>query len=142
MAQAEYGDTVKVHYTGRLEDGTVFDTTMERSPLRFTIGQDRTFPHFEQAVVGMHPGESKTVRIPMEDAFGPYREDIVVAVDRDRFPEDLNLEVGQTLEITSSSGQRTVVTVTHISASRVTLDANHPLAGRELIVDVQLIEIF
>jgi len=141
LAQAERGETVKVHYTGRLEDGTVFDTSMERHPLLFTIGEDRIFPGFEQAVVGMRPGESKTVRVPMEDAFGPYCEDMVVTVDRDRFPEDLNLEVGQTLEITSSGGQRTVVTVTDISDSEVTLDANHPSAGKDLILDIGLIEI-
>ena len=142
MAEAKLGDTVRVHYTGRLEDGTVFDTSMERHPLRFTIGEDWIFPGFEQAVVGMHPGESKTVRVPMEDAFGPYREDMVVTVDRDRLPGDLYLEVGQTLEITSSGSQRTMVTVTHISDSEVTLDANHPLAGKDLILDVRLIEVF
>ena len=141
MDQAKRGDTVRVHYTGRLEDGAVFDTSMERHPLRFTIGGDRIFLGVEQAVLGMRPGESKTVRVPMEDAFGSYCEDKVVTVDRDRFPEDLNLEEGQTLEITSSDGQRTVVTVTDISDSEVTLDANHPLAGKDLILDVQLIDI-
>jgi peptidylprolyl isomerase len=142
LTQAERGDTVRVHYTGRLEDGTVFDTSMERHPLRFTIGENRIFPGFEQAVIGMRSGESKTVRVPMEDAFGPCRKDMVVTVDRDRFPEDLNLEVNQTLEITSSDGHRTVVTVTDISDSEVALDANHPLAGKDLILDIRLIEIF
>ena len=142
MAQAGQGDTIRVHYTGRLEDGTVFDTSRGRHPMQFTIGEGRLIPPgFEQALVGMGPGESKTVRIPMEDAFGPCREELVVTVDRDRFAGDLKLEVGQTLEITSSGGQRTVVTVTDISDSKVTLDANHPLAGKDLILDVQLIEI-
>jgi FKBP-type peptidyl-prolyl cis-trans isomerase 2 len=143
LAQAEQGDTVRVHYTGRLEDGTVFDTSRDRNPIQFTIGEGRVMPPgFEQAVVGMRPGESNTVRVPMEDAFGPYREDMVVTLDRDRFPGDLKLEVGQTLEIISSGGQRTVVTVTEVSDSEATLNANHPLAGKDLILDVQLIEIF
>lgn len=142
MAQAEQGDTVRIHYTGRLEDGTVFDTSRDRDPIQFTIGDGRLMPPgFEQAVVGMRPGESNTVRVPMEDAFGPYREEMVVMVDRDRFPGDLKLEVGQTLEITSSGGQRTLATVTNISDATVTLDANHPLAGKDLILDVRLIEI-
>jgi FKBP-type peptidyl-prolyl cis-trans isomerase 2 len=141
MAQAEHGDTVWVHYTGRLEDGTVFDTSRERRPLRFTIGGDSIFSGIEQAVVGMHPGQSKIVCIPMEDAFGPYREDMVVTVDRDRFPENLNLEVGQTLEVTSSDGQRAMVTVIDISDAEVTLDANHPLAGENLTLDLKLIDI-
>jgi peptidylprolyl isomerase len=142
LAQAEQGDTVRIHYTGRLEDGTVFDTSRDRDPIQFTIGEGRLMPPgFEQAVVGMRPGESNTVRVPMEDAFGPYREEMVVMVDRDRFPGDLKLEVGQTLEITSSRGQRTLATVTNISDATVTLDANHPLAGKDLILDVRLIEI-
>jgi peptidylprolyl isomerase len=142
LAQAEQGDTVRIHYTGRLEDGTVFDTSRDRDPIQFTIGEGRLMPPgFEQAVVGMRPGESNTVRVPMEDAFGPYREEMVVMVDRDRFPGDLKLEVGQTLEITSSGGQRTLATVTNISDATVTLDANHPLAGKDLILDVRLIEI-
>jgi peptidylprolyl isomerase len=142
LIRAERGNTVRVHYTGRLEDGTVFDTSMDRHPLRFTIGEGRVLAGVEQAVDGMRPGESKTVRIPMEDAYGPYREDMVVAVDRGRFPEELNLKVGQTLEVTSSGGQHTIVIVTDISDSEVTVDANHPLAGKDLILDLRLIEIF
>jgi FKBP-type peptidyl-prolyl cis-trans isomerase 2 len=142
LTRAERGDTVRVHYTGRLEDGTVFDTSRDRHPLQFPIGEGRLIPPgIQQALVGMRPGESKTVRIPMEEAYGPYRESLVVTVDRDRFPEHLDLQVGQTLEITSSTGQVTVVTVTDMSDSEVTLDANHPLAGQDLILDLRLIEI-
>ena len=142
MVQAEQGDTVRVHYTGRLEDGRVFDTSRDGDPIRFMIGEGRLMPPgFEQAVVGMHPGEARTVRVPMEDAFGPRRQELVATVDRDRFPGDLELEVGQTLEITSSDGQRTMVTVIDISDAEVTLDANHPLAGKDLILDIKLIEI-
>jgi FKBP-type peptidyl-prolyl cis-trans isomerase 2 len=141
MAQAKDGDAVKVHYTARFEDGTVFDSSLDRRPLQFTIGADRIIPGFEQAVVGMHPGESKTTRIPMDEAYGQRREDKVVTVGRDRFRDDLKLEIGQTLEITSSGGRRTVVRVTDTSESEVSLDANHPLAGKDLILDIQLIEI-
>jgi peptidylprolyl isomerase len=142
LARAERGDTVRVHYTGRLADGTVFDTSRDRHPLQFTIGKGRLIPPgFEAAVIGMRPGESKTVQFPMEDSFGPYRKELVVTVGQDRLPKVLDLEMGQTLEIISSGGQRTVVIVIDISGSEVTLDANHPLAGKDLILDVQLIEI-
>ena len=141
MAQAKHGDTVKVHYTGKLEDGTVFDTSINRDPLQFTIGEGQIIPGFEQAVVGMNPGESKTTKVPADKAYGPHHKEMVLVVDRNQFPVDLKPEVGQKLQIRRTDGQTTVVTVTAVSGSSVTLDANHPLAGKDLTFDIQLIEL-
>ncbi len=139
-AQAKDGDTVKVHYTGKLEDGTVFDSSIEREPLQFTIGEGQLIPGFEQAVVGMSPGESKTVEIPADEAY-PYREEMVLVVDRDQLPEDLQPEVGQQLQMRQPDGQTILVKVIDVSELSVTLDANHPLAGKDLTFDIQLVEI-
>lgn len=141
MTQAKYGDTVVVHYTGKLQDGTVFDTSLDREPLEFTIGDGQIIPSFEQAVVGMSPGESKTIKIPAEKAYGPHRREMVAVVDRDQFPPDAELKIGQRFKVNRTDGQTTTVLVTDVSKSSVTLDANHPLAGKELIFDIQLVDI-
>lgn len=141
MAQAKHGDTVKVHYTGKLDDGTVFDTSVDRDPLQFTIGEGQIIPSFEQAVLGMNPGESKTIKIPTDEAYGTHREEMVMVVDRNQLPADLNPEVGQQLQSRQPGGRTIVVTVTDVSESSVTVDANHPLAGKDLNFDIQLIEI-
>ncbi|MEA1945016.1 MAG: peptidylprolyl isomerase [Euryarchaeota archaeon] len=141
MTQVEDGDTVMVHYTGKLEDGTVFDTTANRDPLQFRIGEGQIIPRFEQAMVGMEPGEAKTVEVPADEAYGPHREELVVVIDRSHIPVDTEPEVGQQFQIRQADNQTIVVTVTDVTESRVTLDANHPLAGKDLIFDVQLLEI-
>jgi len=141
MATVKDGDTVKVHYTGKLENDVVFDTSNEREPLQFTIGEGRVIPGFEEAVVGMEPGESKTANIPADQAYGPYHEEMVRALDRNQLPPDIELEVGQHLESRSEEGQSFIVTVIDISGSTVTLDANHPLAGKDLNFDIELLEI-
>jgi peptidylprolyl isomerase len=141
MAQAKQGDTVNVHYTGKLEDGTVFDSSMGREPLQFTIGGSEVIPDFEQAVVGMNPGESKTVKIPHQRAYGPYREEMVLVAGRDKFPPEFQPEIGQQLQLRRDDGQMFFVTVTEVSATSVTLDANHPLAGKDLTFDVQLVGV-
>jgi FKBP-type peptidyl-prolyl cis-trans isomerase 2 len=141
MAQAKHGDTVKVHYTGKLEDGTVFDTSINRDPLQFTIGEGQIIPGFEQAVVGMNPGESKTTKVSADKAYGSHHKEEVLVVDRNQFPVDLKPEIGQKLQIRRTDGQTIVVTVTDVSESSVTLDANHPLAGKDLTFDIQLIEL-
>lgn len=141
MAQAKHSDTVKVHYTGKLEDDTVFDTSVNRDPLQFTIGKGQVIPGFEQAVVGMNPGESKTTKVPVDQAYGPHRKEMVLEVDRKQFPADLKPEVGQEYQIPQAQGRPTVVTITDVSESKIVLDANHPLAGKDLIFDVQLLEI-
>ena len=141
MAQAKYGDTVKVHYTGKLDDGTVFDASVNGDPLQFTIGGGQIIPGFEQAVVGMNPGESKTVKIPAEDAYGQRREDLVLEIEKSQLPEGLKPEVGLQLQSRQPDGRIIVLTIADISESHVTLDANHPLAGKDLTFDIQLIEI-
>ena len=141
MAQGEDGNTVKVHYTGKFEDGTVFDTSADRDPLEFTIGRGQLIPGFEQAVIGMSPGESKTVNIPADEAYGQHNAEMLTEVDRSQFPADLNPEVGQQLQLNRSDAQTVVVTVASVSESTVTLDANHPLAGKDLIFDIQLVAI-
>jgi len=141
MAEAKQGDTVKVHYTGKLEDGTVFDTSAEREPLQFTIGQGQIIPGFEEAVVGMSEGDSKTTQIPSDAAYGPHRDEMIVEVERSQFPPNLDPEVGQQLQIRQPDGQAIVVTVTDLSDESATLDANHPLAGKDLTFDIELVQV-
>ncbi|GAN33266.1 MAG: peptidylprolyl isomerase [Candidatus Brocadia sp. AMX2] len=139
MAQAKHGDVVRVHYTGKLNNGTVFDSSVDRDPLQFTIGNGEIIPGFEQAVVGMKSGETKTIKIPSEEAYGPHNEAMVLEVDRNEFPADLNLSVGLQLQMQQDDGRAIPVMVIDISESSVTLDANHPLAGKDLIFDIKLV---
>jgi peptidylprolyl isomerase len=141
MAQAKTGDTVKVHYTGKLKDGEVFDTSADREPLEFKIGENRLIPDFEQAVVGMAPGESKSIEIASENAYGPHHEEMVMVVERKDIPEGLDPQVNQRLQVQQQNGQSFVVTVTDVSEASITLDGNHPLAGKDLTFDIQLTEI-
>ncbi|MBE9009846.1 peptidylprolyl isomerase [Pseudanabaenaceae cyanobacterium LEGE 13415] len=141
MAQAKVGDTVRVHYTGKLDDGTVFDSSSNGDPLEFTIGDGNIIPGFEKAVVGMSPGDSKTEVIPAGQAYGEHREEMVVVVDRAQMPPEMQPEVGQQLEIRQPDGSSIPVVVTDISEADITLDANHPLAGEDLVFDIQLVEI-
>ena len=141
MEQVKSGDSVKVYYTGKLEDGTVFDASEENEPLEFVVGSGSLIPGFEQAVVGMAPGESKVERIPADQAYGQYQEEMVMQIDREYMPPDFEPEIGQQLEIQRSSGEVISVVVTDISDAAVTLDANHPLAGMDLIFEIQLLEI-
>jgi peptidylprolyl isomerase len=138
---AHVGDTVQVHYTGTLEDGTVFDTSVGREPLGFTLGAGQMIPGFEQGVLGMKLGESKTVTIPPEQAYGPYYEDRVWVVDRAQLPPGLEPEVGQQLQAGDAQGQSIIVTVTDVSETTITVDANHRLAGKTLIFEIQLVSI-
>lgn len=141
MAPAKQGDTVKVHYTGKLDDGTVFDSSVDRDPLEFTIGEGSIIPGFERAVVGMNLGESKTEVIPTDEAYGPHVEEMVVVIDRRQIPSEIEPEIGQQLHIQQPDGQVLPVVITDVSNSSVTLDANHPLAGEDLIFDIELVEI-
>jgi FKBP-type peptidyl-prolyl cis-trans isomerase 2 len=141
MSQAKTGDTVKVHYTGKLKDGTVFDTSADREPLEFKIGERRLIPDFEEAVVGMEPGESKSIEITAENAYGSHNKDMVMVVERKDIPEGLDPQVNQRLQVQQQSGQSFVVTVTDVSEASITLDGNHPLAGKDLTFDIQLTEI-
>lgn len=141
MAGAKRGDTVRVHFTGRLEDGTVFDTSAERGPYEFTIGESRIVPGFSHAVIGMKPGESKTVEIPAKKAYGLHRKEMIAVIERSKLAAHLNPEIGQRLRIDQADGQKIPATVIKVSASSVTLDANHPLAGKNLTFDIELLEI-
>ena len=141
MAQAQAGDLVRVHYTGRLADGTIFDTSMEREPLEFTLGEGELIPGFEQAVLGMTTGESRTATILADQAYGPHRAERVIDVERHHLPSDLQPELGQRLQMTRPDGTTINVVVTTITETQVTLDANHPLAGHDLIFDLILVEI-
>ncbi|WP_169980626.1 FKBP-type peptidyl-prolyl cis-trans isomerase [Tautonia rosea] len=140
MAQAQTGNTVRIHYTGRLADGTVFDSSDGRQPLEFTIGESQVIPGFEEAVTGMEPGQETTVTIPSDRAYGAHREELVFDVPRTQFPDDLDPQIGQQLQMTNGS-QTAVVTVSSLSDGSVTLDANHPLAGKDLTFDIALVEI-
>ena len=141
LAVAKDGNTVKVHYTGKLDDGTIFDTSVEREPLEFTIGASQMIPGFEGAVMGMQVGQVKTVTIPAEEAHGPHNEDMVSVVDRDKLPENRNPMVGQQLEKQQENGSMAVLVVIDVSDTTITLDANHPLVGKALTFEIELLEI-
>ena len=141
MMRAKDGDTVRVQYTGRLDDGSVFDSSVERESLQFTIGQGQVLHGVEQAVIGMRPQESKTVLVPAAEAYGPHRDEMTTEVQRSQFPDSVKLKVGQRLQIKQKNGQSIAVSVLGLSDSTVTLDANHPLAGKDLTFDLQLVEI-
>ncbi len=141
MTQAKSGDTVKVHYTGKFEDGTEFATSIQDGPLQFTIGEGQVISGLEQAVIGMSPGEAKTAEILADQAYGPYQADKVVEVSRNRFPPHLELQIGSVLKMRKAGGEKIRRIVTTLSDTSVTLDANHPLAGEDLTFDLQLIEI-
>jgi len=141
MTQAQVGDMVKVHYAGRLTDGTTFDTSLERDPLEFTLGEGELIAGFEQAVLGMATGESKTTTIPADQAYGPHHTERVIDVERHHLPSDLQPEIGQQLQMTRPDGTTLSVIITTVTETQVTLDANHPLAGQDLIFDITLVEI-
>ncbi len=141
MNEAKNGDTVKIHYTGKLDDGNVFDSSLDRDPLEFKIGGNQVIEGFEDAVIGMSPMENKTTTISSDKAYGEYRDDMVIEVDKAQFPDNIDPEVGQQLELRQENGQKVVVSVTDVNDAEVTLDANHPLAGKDLIFEIQLLEI-
>lgn len=141
MTQAKSGDNVKVHYTGSLEDGTRFDSSMNREPLQFTLGEGNVIAGFEQAVIGMSPGETKTVTVPSEQAYGPRHEEAVQEFPRSAVPEHIDLQIGLQLQAQDSTGQPIILTVASMTEDTVTLDANHPLAGKDLIFELELVEV-
>jgi peptidylprolyl isomerase len=141
MTQVRLGDTVKVHYTGKLGNGEVFDSTSDKEPLTFTIGEGTVIPGFEQAVIGMNPGDEKTVKISAIRAYGSYRKQLVVEVDRDKFVDEIEPVIGQRFQVSQPDGTKFVVTVLSVEGTKVTLDANHPLAGKDLTFDIQLLDV-
>lgn len=141
MSAAKQGDTVRVHYTGALGDGTQFDSSREASPLEFKIGEGRIIPGFEEAVVGMEPGDSKQVTISSDQAYGPRREELTQEVERTMLPDDLEVQPGMQLQASGPGQQPLVVTVSEVKEGSVVLDANHPLAGKDLTFDIELVEV-
>lgn len=137
---AKHGDTVRVHYKGTLDDGSEFDNSAGREPLEFRLGTGQVISGFERTVAGMTVGESRTARLNPADAYGTHRAELVLALPRAQFPEGLEPQVGQQLELEGDGG-RTPVVITEVAADTVTLDANHPLAGEALTFELELVEI-
>ena len=141
IPEAENGNIVQVHYTGTLEDSTTFDSSIGREPLQFTLGEGQMIPGFGRAVLGMTVGEEKTVTIPAGEAYGSRIDNLVLVLPREEMPEGLNPTVGQQLQMARGDGSAAVVTVTEVSETMVTLDANHPLAGKDLVFEITLVVI-
>ena len=141
MSQAKNGDSVKIHYTGTLADGTVFDSSAGREPLVFTLGGGQVIVGFDEAVLGMAIGDKKKVTIPSHKAYGEKNEELVIEVPRNQVPPDLNPEVDQKLQMGGPNGELVVVTVVEVNDAFVVLDANPPLAGKDLIFDLELVAI-
>lgn len=141
MQQAKSGDVVKVHYNGRLTDGTTFDSSEGRDPLEFTVGNGDVIKGFDDGVTGMAVGDKKTVHIPAEEAYGQKDDSRIVEFPKANFPPDLKPEVGMQLNMTTGEGQVIPVTIVEVAEESVVLDANHPLAGEDLIFDIEMVDI-
>jgi FKBP-type peptidyl-prolyl cis-trans isomerase 2 len=141
MTKVKEGDTIRIHYTGRLEDGAVFDSSESGKPLEFTVGEGEVVAGLEKGVVGMSPGESKVIVVPMEQAYGPRTEKRVCELDKKKVPDTFHPEIGQQLQMYRADGLPVMGTVIGISETSLTMDYNHPLAGRTLIFDTRLLEI-
>lgn len=141
MKQAQKGDTVKVHFKGTLDDGTVFADSKDGEPVQFTIGEGALIPGFEEETVGMSEGDQKSVRLEAERAFGHKRDELVSTVPRNAIPDNIDLSVGLQLQMNSSSGQPVQVVVTDVAEEEITIDANPPLAGHPLTFDIELVEV-
>jgi len=141
MAQASAGDMVKVHYTGKLDDGTIFDSSREREPLEFTVGEGQVIPGFEEAVSGMGVGEETTVEISPDNAYGPRQEDAVMQFPLEALPDEIEPEVGMQLQLQSQNGQAFPARVVEVGEDTITLDANHPLAGQTLTFEIELVDV-
>jgi len=141
MTQAKSGDTVRIHYTGKLDDGTQFDSSSGREPLEFEVGSGQVIPGFDQAVEGMTVGDTRSVRLEPADAYGVRHEQLIQEVPRSALPDEISPEIGMALQSQSPDGQVTRLTVTAVTEQSITVDANHPLAGQALSFDLELVEI-
>ena len=141
MQQVKSGDKVKVHYHGKLTSGETFDSSAGHEPLEFEVGSGMVMKGFDDGVTGMKPGEKKTINIRAEEAYGQKNPDMLMNYPKDRFPADMQVEVGMPLVMSDPSGQQFQVKVSEIKDEVIVLDANHPLAGEELIFDLELVEI-
>ena len=141
MQQVKSGDTVRVHYHGKLTDGTTFDSSEGREPLEFEVGSGNVIAGFDSGVTGMQVGEKKTVNIPVSEAYGQIQDDLLMEFPLDRFPADMKPEIGMQLNMSNGGGQDFPVVIREVRESSVVLDANHPLAGEDLTFDLELVEI-
>ncbi|WP_152461730.1 peptidylprolyl isomerase [Roseivivax sp. THAF30] len=141
MTEVKTGDTVQIHYTGTLTDGSTFDSSEGRDPLEFTVGSGQIIPGLDKAMTGMSVGEKKTVAIPADEAYGQRQDEALQAVPREQIPADIPLDIGTQLQVQTPNGQVMPVTVAEVSEEQVTLDANHPLAGKDLNFDIELVDI-
>ncbi len=141
MSTAKSGDLVKVHYRGTLQDGTVFDSSYEGDPLEFTLGQGQIIPGFEQAVEGMAAGDSKTVEVGQDQGYGEYDENKLINVQRANLPDNIEPEEGMVLQVNSQDNEVFYVTVSEVKDEEVVLDGNHPLAGKELTFEIELVDV-
>lgn len=141
MQQVQNGDKVKVHYHGKLRSGETFDSSEGREPLEFTVGGGQVIPGFDQGVMGMQVGDKRTVEIDVTNAYGEKSQEMIIEFPKNQFPPDMNPEVGMQLMMNNGQGQQFPVTVTEVKEESVVLDANHPLAGQDLIFDIELVEI-
>lgn len=141
MTQATHGDTVRIHYTGRLTDGTQFDSSSGREPLEFQLGSGQVIKGLDARIQGMSVGDKDTVTIPAEDAYGPHRPEGVQTVPRSQIPDEVDTSIGARLQATGGDGRTMTLTVVDASETDITVDANHPLAGKDLVFDVELVEV-
>jgi peptidylprolyl isomerase len=141
MTKAKTGDKVKVHFEGYLEDGTVFGSSMGDEPFEFTIGEKNMLPGFENAVIGMQKGDTKTITLPPEEAYGPHKKELVSVMEKSGFPKDIHLEVGKRLRVRTQDGKYTIVTIKDFTEDSIVLDENDPLAGKTLTFKIELIDI-
>ncbi|MBK5096513.1 MAG: FKBP-type peptidyl-prolyl cis-trans isomerase [Gemmatimonadetes bacterium] len=141
MAAAVIGDTVKVHYTGSLDDDFIFDSSRDREPLQFTIGTGQVIPGFEEAVIGLEPGATARTHIPAEQAYGPKIEELRISVERSQLPAGLEVQLGDQLQMQTQDGQTVPVEVVELADESVVVDANHPLAGKALTFEIELVEV-
>ena len=140
MTKAESGQKVRVHYSGKLDDGTEFDSSASEGPMELTIGEGAALPAFEQALIGMAPGDTKTVHVPAEEAHGVHFPDMIRSVDRSAIPGSDDLTVGTRISATLMGGVRAYLRILDISDDKVTVDLNHPLAGKDLTYEITLVE--
>jgi len=141
MTKAKTGDRVKVHFEGYLEDGTVFGSTMDDEPFEFTIGEKNMLPGFENAVIGMQKGHTKTITLPPEEAYGRHKKELVSNMKRSGFPKEINLEIGKRLRVRTKDGIYTMVTIKDFTEDSIVLDENDPLAGKTLTFKIELVEV-
>ena len=141
MAKAKNGAKVKVHFTGSLEDGSIFGSTADEEPFEFTIGEKNMLPGFESAVIGMQEGDTKSITLPPEEAYGSHKKELVHVMDRTSFPEEINLGIGKTLRIRTQDGKYAVVTIKDFTEDNIVIDGNDPLAGETLTFNIELIDI-